>query len=77
MQLPVIFEVSDDSLAIQKGNVILVPHTGRNALVGSFAEINGYRITSSVLKATVHAFGTNLGLNNGDLSYSGVALQAP
>lgn len=76
VQLPVIFEVRDDSLAIQKGNVILVPDTGRNALVGSFAEINGYRITSSVLKPTVHAFGTNLGLNNGDLSYSGVALQA-
>lgn len=76
VQLPVIFEVRDDSLAIQKGNVILVPDTGKNALVGSFAEINGYKITSSVLKPTVHAFGTNLGLNNGDLSYSGVALQA-
>ena len=76
VQLPVIFEVGDDSLAIQKGNVILVPDTGRNALVGSFAEINGYRITSSILKPTVHAFGTNLGLNNRNLSYSGVALQA-
>ena len=76
VQLPVIFEIGDDSLAIQKGNVILVPDAGRNALVGSFAEINGYRITSSILKPTVHAFGTNLGLNNGDLSYSGVALQA-
>ena len=76
VQLPVIFEIGDNSLAIQKGNVILVPDTSRNALVGSFAEINGYRITSSVLMPTVHAFGTNLGLNNGDLSYSGVALQA-
>jgi hypothetical protein len=76
VELPVIFEIGDDSLAIQKGNVILVPDASRNALVGSFAEINGYRITSSVLKPTVHTFGTNLGLNNGDLSYSGVALQA-
>ena len=76
VQLPVIFEVGEESLAIQKGNVILVPDAGRNALVGSFAAINGYRITSSILKPTVHAFGTNLGLNNGHLSYSGVALQA-
>ena len=76
VQLPVIFEVSDDSLAIQKGNVILVPESGRNALVGSFAEINGYKITSSILEPTVHAFGTKMGLNSGDLSYSGVALQA-
>ena len=76
VELPVIFEIGDYSLAIQKGNVILVPDASRNALVGSFAEINGYRITSSVLKPTVHTFGTNLGLNNGDLSYSGVALQA-
>jgi hypothetical protein len=76
VQLPVIFEIGDESLAIQKGNVILVPDSGRNALVGSFAEINGYRITSSILKPTIHAFGTNLGLNNGDLSYSGVALEA-
>lgn len=76
VQLPVIFEVSDDSLAIQKGNVILVPESGRNALVGSFAEINGYKITSSILEPTVHTFGTKMGLNSGDLSYSGVALQA-
>ena len=76
VQLPVIFEVSDDSLAIQNGNVILVPESGRNALVGSFAEINGYKITSSILEPTVHAFGTKMGLNSGDLSYSGVALQA-
>ena len=76
VELPVIFEIGDDSLSIQKGNVILVPDASRNALVGSFAEINGYRITSLVLKPTVHTFGTNLGLNNGDLSYSGVALQA-
>ena len=76
VQLPVIFEVGEESLAIQKGNVILVPDAGRNAIVGSFAAINGYRITSSILKPTVHAFGTNLGLNNGHLSYSGVALQA-
>jgi hypothetical protein len=44
--------------------------------VGSFAEINGYKITSSILEPTVHAFGTKMGLNSGDLSYSGVALQA-
>jgi hypothetical protein len=76
VRLPVIFEVSDDSLAIEEGNVILVPNSGGNALVGSFAEINGYRIMSSVLKPIVHTFGTKMGLNNGDLSYSGVALQA-
>lgn len=75
MQLPIIFEVSPDSLAIQKGNGILVPESGRNALVGAFAQSNGSRFTSSVLKPTVQAFGTNLGLDQGDLSYSGVVLQ--
>jgi len=76
LQLPVIFEVGSDSLAIQNGNVILVPDTSRNALVGSFAEINGYQITSSILKPTLHSFGSDFGLNRGDLSYSGLALQA-
>jgi hypothetical protein len=76
LQLPVILEVGSDSLAIQNGNVILVPDTSRNALVGSFAEINGYQITSSILKPTLHSFGSDFGLNRGDLSYSGLALQA-
>jgi len=76
VQLPVIFETGDDSLAIQNGNVVLVPDGSRNALLGSFAEINGYKITSSILEPTLHSFGTNFGSNHGDLSYSGVALQA-
>jgi hypothetical protein len=76
LQLPVILETGDNSLAIQNANVILVPDTSRNALVGSFADINGYSIASATLKPTLHAFGTNWGLNDGNLTYSGVALQA-
>jgi hypothetical protein len=76
LQLPVILEAYDDSLAIQNANMVLVPDTSRNALVGSFAEINGYSIRSATLQPTLHSFGTNWGLNHGNLSYSGVALQS-
>ena len=76
LDLPVILETGDDSLAIQNDNVILVPDTSRNALVGSFAEINGYRISATSLNPIIHNFGTDWGLNDGNLAYSGLVLNA-
>ena len=76
IELPVILETGDDSLAIQNDNVVLIPDASKNAIVGSFAEINGYKITSATLKSTIHNYGTDWGLNDGKLSYSSVTLQA-
>lgn len=76
LDLPVILETGDDSLAIQNDNVILLPDTSRNALVGSFAEINGYKISATSLKPIIHNYGTDWGLNDGNLAYSGLVLNA-
>ena len=75
VQLPVILEVYDDNLAIQNDDMILVPNAGGNALVGPFTDINGYTLANASLQPTVHAFGTDWGLNGDKLSYSAVALQ--
>ena len=75
VQLPVILETYDDTLAIQNDNVILVPEARSNALISPAAGINGYNIVSASLQSTLRTLGTDWGLNNGKLSYSGVALQ--
>jgi hypothetical protein len=74
VQLPVIFETYDDTLAIQNDNMILVPDARTNALVAAAAGINGYKIVTADLRPTLRTLGTDWGLNNGKLSYSGVAL---
>jgi hypothetical protein len=75
LRLPVILEAYEDSLAIQNGNMILVPDTGPNSLVASAAGINGYEIVGADLQPTIRTLGTDWGLNNGKLSYSGAALR--
>lgn len=75
LQLPVVLETYDDNLAIQNGNMILVPDARSNSLVAPAAGINGYRIVNADLVPTIRTLGTDWGLNNGKLSYSGVALR--
>ena len=75
IQLPLILETYDDSLAIENDNLVLVPDARRNALVSPAAGINGYNIVGSKLESTVRTLGTDWGLDDGKLSYSGVALQ--
>jgi len=76
IDLPIILETGDDSLAIENDNIVLIPDKSKNDIVGSFAEINGYKIASATLKPTIHNYGTDWGLNDGNLSYSSVTLQA-
>lgn len=75
LQLPVILETYDDSLAIQNNNMVLVTDTRSNSLVAPAAGINGYKIVSADLRPTIRTLGTDWGLNNGKLSYSGAALR--
>lgn len=75
LRLPVILEAYDDNLAIQNGNMILVPDTRSNSLVAPAAGINGYEIVNADLQPTIRTLGTDWGLNNGKLSYSGAALR--
>lgn len=75
IQLPVILEAYDDNLAIENGNMVLVPDSRSNDLVAAAAGINGYRIVSASLQPSLRTLGTDWGLDDGKLSYSGVALQ--
>jgi len=74
IQLPVILETYDDTLAIENDNLVLVPDVRENAVVSPSAGINGYNIIAASLRSTVRTLGTDWGLNEGKLSYSGVAL---
>lgn len=76
IQLPLILETYDDTLAIENENLVLVPDPRKNELVSPSAGINGYYIVGSSLLSTVRTLGTDWGLNDGKLSYSGVALIA-
>jgi hypothetical protein len=73
--LPVILETYDDTLAIQNDNMILVPDARSNELISRAAGINGYNLEAVDLQSTLRTLGTDWGLSNGKLSYSGVALQ--
>ena len=75
VQLPVILETYSDTLAIENENMILVPDVRSNALVAAAAGINGYKIVSADLQPTLRTLGTDWGLDDGKLTYSGVALQ--
>ncbi len=75
VQLPVILETYDDTLAIQNDNMVLVPDARSNDLVAAAAGINGYKIVTADLQPTLRTLGTDWGLSNGKLSYSGVALE--
>ena len=74
IQLPVILETYDDTLAIENDNLVLIPDARENALVSPSAGINGYNIVAASMQPTVRTLGTDWGLNDGKLSYSGVAL---
>ena len=76
VNLPIILETNDDSLALGNDNVVLIPDTRNNSLIGSFAEINGYKIIGTSLTSVSHNYGTDWGLNDGKLSYSGLILSA-
>lgn len=75
IKLPVILETYDDTLAIENENLVLIPNVRSNALVAPSAGINGYKIVGAKLQPTLSSFGTDWGLDDGKLSYSGVALQ--
>lgn len=76
IQLPILIELGDDSLALENADVVLVPDVSSNALVGSSRDINGYKIVASDLEPVTHSYGTNWGLSEGDLTYSGVVFSA-
>ena len=74
IELPVILETYSDLLAIENGNLVLIPDVRNNALVSPSAGINGYNLVSASLQSTVRTLGTDWGLSDGKLSYSGAAL---
>jgi hypothetical protein len=44
--------------------------------VGSYAEIDGYKLVSTAMVPMVHSYGTSWGLDKGDLSYSAMQVVA-
>lgn len=74
--LPVIFEVAPDTFARQQANVVLVhDKDSRNSQIGFYASINGYDIEEVRFISSHHSYGTDWGLDQGDLDYSRLAAE--
>lgn len=76
LQLPIIIESQDDSLALENLGVVLTKDNAKDALVGSYAEIDGYKLASVGMQPMVHSYGTSWGLEKGDLRYSAMEIAA-
>lgn len=74
IELPVILETYSDILAIENDNLVLIPDVRENSLVSPSAGINGYNLVAASMRSTVRTLGTDWGLSDGKLSYSGAAL---
>jgi len=70
LSLPIILETQDDSLALENLNVVLIKGNPRDSLLGSYAEIDGYKIDSAEMVPMIHSYGTSWGIDKADLSYS-------
>ena len=73
--IPLTFEVLGD-FALQNENAVLVADTSQNLLVGSYSAVDGYKLDSTTMVPLVRRYGSNWGLNQGDLSYSAVEVVA-
>ena len=76
LALPIIIETQDDSLALENANVVLTKDNPRDSLVGSYGEIDGYKLMSSTMEPMIHSYGTSWGLDKGDLRYSAMEIVA-
>jgi len=54
---------------------VLTKDNTKDALVGSYAEIDGYKLASVGMQPMVHAYGTSWGLGKGDLHYSAMEIR--
>ena len=76
LRLPIIFETQDDTLALENLNVVLIKDNPKDSLLGSYAEIDGYKLVSAEMVPMVHNYGTSWGLDRGDLSFSAMQVVA-
>ncbi len=76
IKLPVIIETHDDTLALENLNVVFTKGDSQDSLVGSYAEIDGYKLASADMNPMVHSYGTSWGLDKGNLHYSAMEIVA-
>ncbi len=66
--LPVIIETREDSLSCHEEGpecVYLKPYPeSQQALVGEYAEINGFKLTGSYIESSLHQYATNFGVGS-------------
>lgn len=74
LKLPIIIETQDDALALENLNVVLTKDNSKDLLVGSYGEIDGYKLVSTSMEPMVHSYGTSWGLGKGDLRYSAMEI---
>ena len=74
--LPIIIETQDDALALENANVVLTKDNAKDSLVGSYGEIDGYKLVSSTMEPMIHSYGTSWGLDKGDLRYSAMEIES-
>jgi hypothetical protein len=73
--LPLTFEVLGD-FALEKEAAVLVGNTSQNSLVGSYSAVDGYKLDSITMVRLIRSYGSNWGLNQGDLSCSAIEVVA-
>ena len=74
--LPVVLEVLPDAMSLQGVKVVLVPDADpSNSMVGRDASINGFNIETTQYESLFHSYGTNWGLDQGNLDFSRLSAQ--
>ena len=76
LKLPIIIGIHENSLALENLGVVLTKDNAKDALVSSYAEIDGYKLASVGMQPMVHSYGTSWGLEKGDLHYSAIEIEA-
>jgi hypothetical protein len=62
--------------ALEKEAAVLVGNTSQNSLVGSYSAVDGYKLDSITMVPLIRSYGSNWGLNQGDLSCSAIEVVA-
>lgn len=70
LNLPIVLEINPEGFAMQGTPLVLVPESHTGALLGSYSSVDGFHIQSNRMVSLLHSYGTDWGLNLGDLSYS-------
>jgi len=76
VKLPIIIEVLDSNFALENFPVVLTNDNSKDALVGSYGNIDGFKLATVRMNPMEHSYGTDWGLGNGNLDFSAMEVEA-